>query len=621
MFRSIFSWRNNKSIPATYTCLNVLQSNLRRIGLDKDDIVIIGVDTKGSWRKKVEPCLIDDTEVLTEKGWMLLKYIVENKLKIKIATLNPKTNKVEYHCPEEYHKVYYKGKLYCFGGDKCRIDIVGTPQHRHLIRKSKVGKYNLIKLKDSSTRTEVEHNREFIYHHRSLKKCTIPKLRTKSITYRKDVKFTYVVDYPKRKIDANDWLEFLGWYLSEGCIAGRRYRSSVKSAVVCISQSVDKNPIKCMEIERLLAKFGKVTKQKRKNGIINYSISGRQLAEYLGKTFGKAKDKFIPRKLLNSLSKTQCELLLKTLIKGDGSVYNNKQEMSFSYTTASKQLADDVQELAFKAGYVAVITNSTINRPWYGLSITKNYTPRNAKHEYRGNCWKGEGFVYDITIPNGIFFIRRNGKACWTGNCYKGNREEFRQSFEDIDWGKMYKEFDKLLDSLNEATPWNIIAISHLESDDVLAYATKYFSDKECIIVSQDADYEQLCARPNVKIFSPLIKYKGGKGAYKEVKNPYKVLSKKIEKEASDNLISPILSEEDYDVREMVVSLLTLPEWVENKIKLELENLKEDNEYNIGLIPFASLRPRFEQLFDKSKVVGYEECINKRKRKKKKEKK
>jgi dCTP deaminase len=29
--------------------------------------------------------------------------------------------------------------------------------------------------------------------------------------------------------------------------------------------------------------------------------------------------------------------------------------------------------------------------------------------------------VYDVTVPNHIIFVRRNGKAVWSGNCWEGH--------------------------------------------------------------------------------------------------------------------------------------------------------------------------------------------------------
>lgn len=55
MFRSIFGWQRNKSVPATYTYLNMLIANLKRLDISPDDTVIIAVDSpKGSWRKDVD---------------------------------------------------------------------------------------------------------------------------------------------------------------------------------------------------------------------------------------------------------------------------------------------------------------------------------------------------------------------------------------------------------------------------------------------------------------------------------------------------------------------------------------------------------------------------------------
>ena len=60
------------------------------------------------------------------------------------------------------------------------------------------------------------------------------------------------------------------------------------------------------------------------------------------------------------------EILLKSLLEGDGNI-NGK---GFKYTTKSKQLADDFQELALKCGYSAIIGNDG----YYRISLTKTNT-------------------------------------------------------------------------------------------------------------------------------------------------------------------------------------------------------------------------------------------------------
>lgn len=188
---------------------------------------------------------------------------------------------------------------------------------------------------------------------------------------------------------------------------------------------------------------------------------------------------------------------------------------------------------------------------------------------------------------------------------YKANRKEMREK-HDINWVEIFNNFNHLLEDLEHYTPFHTIKIDYLEADDIIAYGCKKFKDNECIIVSSDSDYEQLCAYPNVKIFSPKSK------KYKKIKNPYKVIADKIKKETSDNLTTPVLSEVEYQKRYKVVNLLTLPFEVEEKVEANLSILPE-KEWDYGNLPFKSLRERFKNIYRQDKIVSFE----KKKRKKK----
>ncbi len=199
---------------------------------------------------------------------------------------------------------------------------------------------------------------------------------------------------------------------------------------------------------------------------------------------------------------------------------------------------------------------------------------------------------------------------------YKGNRKEYREKQTDIDWDDMYARFNILLEDLDKGTDWNILKLDRLEADDIIAVGCRYYKNKEVVIVSYDKDFEQLIIYPNVKIFSPLTK------KYKIVENPYTTLAKKIEKETSDNLTSPILSAEDYEKRKMIVSLIELPDFVEQSVKIELNKLG-DKSGDLRYVPFETIRNRIGRLYnDKKNVVSYEKCLKpKRKKKIKKRKK
>jgi len=200
---------------------------------------------------------------------------------------------------------------------------------------------------------------------------------------------------------------------------------------------------------------------------------------------------------------------------------------------------------------------------------------------------------------------------------YKANRKEKRDSHKDLNWKSLFNSFDMLLGIIELGTPFHVIKINKLEADDIIAYATKYYANKECVIVGTDKDFELLWARPNVKLFSPLVKHKGRKGGYKikpSEKYPERLLEKKIKREASDNLVSKIETKEDYELRKMVVDLINLPNFVEVKVKKELDKIKNNKQYNYELIAYSKLRRFFLSLFYKDYGrVRYEDCLKEKK--------
>jgi AraC-like DNA-binding protein len=609
MFSAIFAHKFTPQIPVTYTTTNMILANLLKVGVQSEDIIMIACDEGHSWRKDYDPCLDEQTEVLTKLGWKYLKDIVEKKEKVKIATLNPKTNKVEYQYPNNYYKRFYRGEMFKFGGRGCQIDLLMTPEHSHYTKNTTDEKFTLQLAKDIR-RYKINHNKQFNYNKKGLKYIIIPKLTTKSITTRGRAEYTYIVKHPKRKIEINLWLKFLGWYLTEGSCGGRRYCGYIKPYSVVIPQSFTHNPANCKEIEDILKELNETFCITKRKNINSYSISNTQLANYLKNTFGNSFHKFIPRILLNKLNKKQCQLLLKTMIKGDGTVRIGKKTVSYAYTTVSKQLANDVQELALKAGYTATITMPNQDRTWYGVSILDKYITESYKNIIKN--WQGD--VYDIEIPNHIFYIRRNGKCCWTGNCYKADRKEKRESHTDINWKLTFEMMNDLLVKLDISTNWHIIQIESMEADDIQAVATRYYKDNEVVLITFDADMEQLLDNKNVKIFSPKSK------KYKFNTNPLAMLAKKLNKEAVDGLTNPILNEEDFDRRNLIVNLRELPEFVETPIINKFKNL-EVKTPDIDEFPFFSLKEKYLNLCNnKTKIVTIEKCEKEIERKKKRKK-
>lgn len=179
---------------------------------------------------------------------------------------------------------------------------------------------------------------------------------------------------------------------------------------------------------------------------------------------------------------------------------------------------------------------------------------------------------------------------------YKANRKDIRKEQDDIPWTKFFEDYNKLLNILDVATPFHYIDIEKCEADDIIAEACRYYKDKEVIIISSDTDMEQLAAYPNVRIFSN-ISHK-----FKQITNPYKILSKKLDKEVTDNLLTPILNELDFEKRNLIVNLLSLPLEISLKIRNELDKIVNNKSTNIDLIPISIARERFNSIWKKEKV-------------------
>lgn len=151
-----------------------------------------------------------------------------------------------------------------------------------------------------------------------------------------------------KTISGDDFLELLGWYLSEGSCIHR-------DKGVQIAQSKGEG---VKRISALLDRIG-----------VRYNYSGHQFVIYaiewyeFFKQFGLCDQKFIPNEYKN-LSSRQLSILFEALMSGDGSWINYPN--SGRYYTTSRQLASDVEEIALKLGFVV---RDAVRQPLAGGSI------------------------------------------------------------------------------------------------------------------------------------------------------------------------------------------------------------------------------------------------------------
>lgn len=151
-------------------------------------------------------------------------------------------------------------------------------------------------------------------------------------------------------------------------------------------------------------------------------VNSKALCDEL-RGMGHAHEKRVPTWVMESDADTILAFL-EGYAAGDGSTREN----NLIITTASRGMADDIQALCVKVGWVGTISTrdrvgeshdvkgyTCVNqRVAYDVSISRcrqkaNITPRIAFREWYS------GKVYCVTVPSHIIYVRRNGKPCWIG--------------------------------------------------------------------------------------------------------------------------------------------------------------------------------------------------------------
>ncbi len=336
----------------------------------------------------IRSCYDAETEILTEDGWVRFPALRPGTA---VATLTD-TGKVEYHVPDEIISYPFVGDLLRFANAK--YDFAVTPDHRMYVR-GKTGKLRFLRADEPR-------------HWPAWRVPTGAAFDGEEVEW-----FEFGAPPRDAKVHAtrvrmDDWLEFLGYYISEGCVhvrrrvrevGGRDYDVADYNVLIAQAEGDSRDRmIRCLE--RLGFNFFRSDDHQLR-------ICSKQLAEILA-PLGKAGDKYIPRELLG-LSRRQSTVLLDALILGDGS----RRGDGVCYWTKSGRLADDVQELALRCGYAA----SKALTP--GRDIFRvNLRPPDEANLVEPERLRYAGKVYCVDVRNHVICVRRNGRAAFCGNCY-----------------------------------------------------------------------------------------------------------------------------------------------------------------------------------------------------------
>jgi len=374
-------------------------------GIKKDAYKFYNID---QW------CYDDKTRVLTKDGF---KYFKNLSYEDEIATFNKNTEELEYQIPKEIVRFKRKDKMASLTGHF--FDICTTPDHKMLVRNKNSSEWII---KPFNELLSIGKKKQIIVQekYRAKKNCKwTPKNEKKffEVPLFGSEKYTIRKGFPN-KISMDLFLEFLGWYLSEGST----YKAKDKRGYInVVTQIKNKNYIN--EIFNCIGRMGYRPFIRAKKDIVFHS---KEIHYYL-KQFGKAKNKFIP-KWIKNLSSRQIEILLTSLFKGDGSLYKNGNWVK--YTTTSKQLAEDVLECLLKIGLSGAISTKDptckksgkidgryINSKSIQYTISVNRSCNEPSMYYANlDLIDYDGYIYGVTVPNHVILVERNGKVIFSGN-------------------------------------------------------------------------------------------------------------------------------------------------------------------------------------------------------------
>jgi hypothetical protein len=325
-------------------------------------------------------CFHPDTELLTLNGW---KKITDISFDDEVATLNQETKELEYQVPNHIFKYEYDGEL--LGRETKQLSYLVTPNHRMYVRKWYGGQRGLVWSED-------------FYWERADE--VSEKIRSFPIT----AKWIGVkTETNPFGIDDDLFLEFLGWFLAEGCVVESR---------IYVTQTKSTTLADCTKVMVEMARSLERTLRHHQNAHFNFRHS--ELAKFLSQ-FGKhAHNKFIPS-FVKNLPPEKLILFYSAYYKGDGHLNSN------NITTVSKRMADDLQEIILKLGGYATITkcSPTITsygvRDFYRLNCNfNNLQGSTAKKDNYKIDYKG--FVHCVEVDNSTLYTRFNGKPVFLGN-------------------------------------------------------------------------------------------------------------------------------------------------------------------------------------------------------------
>lgn len=346
-------------------------------------------------------CYDDKTQVLTKSGWIFFKDL---SIEDDVITLNPLSYEVEWQKPTAIQKYKYNGDMHII--KHSRMDLMVTPNHRMFVEKHHVSGYFFEEASNLNTGQ--------YYVPGAIGKCsdfTVDNFVLDSMPLRNRKN----KEISSKQIRMEDFAEFLGWYISEGCCS---YNQKNKFCIT-ISQSRECNPDKHKAIINCIKRMG-YHPHLNKNRIV---ICDKQLCFWLENNIKKyAENKNIPNFVM-SLPLHYLEIFFNAMIDGDGCRHCKGQIRFYS---SSRMLSEQMQAVGLRIGLISTLNiRERIGGKIRGRQIYSRFPSYEVTFSKRQRLWfnaknitkeKYSGFVYCCSVPNTIIYVKRNNFSVWCGN-------------------------------------------------------------------------------------------------------------------------------------------------------------------------------------------------------------